>query len=473
MKIYNTLTRDKVVFEPLEEGKVSMYVCGPTVYDVPHIGHIRSGYVFELVRRYFEYKGYSVLFVRNVTDVDDKIINRAKEELEKEGSEFTPEALKAKAGDISVKYLREYHQAMGKLGVRSPDHEPKATENIPEMIDFIQRLIDKDSAYVVDNDVYFSVKDFPEYGKLSGQDIDQMKSNVRISSDEKKKDPLDFALWKGAKEGEPFWESPWGTGRPGWHIECSVMSTNILGHEFDIHGGGLDLIFPHHENEIAQAKANTGSDFAKIWMHNGFLTVNGEKMSKSLKNYITVDDYINEYGDVDLLKVMFLSSHYRSPVDFTKGKIEEASKAKERVMIFLRKVEQRNAHKVDPSCDDPTTELMAKFTRAMDDDLNTPVALSVVFDAVHLGNKLLEDEKVDQAMLVRKFVLELGHVFGIDFSQQDVDDSEVRDIESLIKDREEARKNKQFDVADEIRDKLSNMGVILEDSPKGTLWRKN
>ena len=389
INLYNTLTRKKEKFRPLEEGKIKMYVCGPTVYDVPHIGHARSAYIFEIVRRYFEHAGYEVFFVRNVTDVDDKIINKASEELKEISEGFTGNQLRQRVTEVAVRYLDIYHREMDMLGIRPPTVEPKATESIGEMIKFVESLIEKEYAYVVGGSVYFSVEKFKEYGKLSNQDKEQMMHGVRIGPDEKKEHPLDFALWKEAKEGEPSWESPWGAGRPGWHIECSVMSTNILGKAFDIHGGGLDLIFPHHENEIAQAEAATGKTFANYWMHNGLLSVNGEKMAKSLKNYITISDFLNKHKDPDLLKIFFLSSHYRSPVDYSDEKIDEAKRSKERIMIFLDKV-SRLAQEVPASPEESVAleamdkaqrianDLQEKFESAMNDDFNTSTALSVI-----------------------------------------------------------------------------------------------
>ena len=326
MIIYNTLTRRKEEFVPLKKGRVGMYVCGPTVYDDPHIGHARSAYIFDVIRRYFAYRDFKVKFVRNVTDVDDKIIEKAKSEGK------SPE-------EISSRYLKSFHESMNILGIEKPDKEPSAIRYIPKMIKFISRLIKNECAYEADGDVYFDIKKAKKYGKLSGQNIEKMESGARVASQDAKKDPLDFALWKKAKEGEPSWDSPWGKGRPGWHIECSVMSSDILGDEFDIHGGGLDLVFPHHENEIAQSEA-AGKKFAHYWIHNGLLTIKGEKMSKSLGNFVSIEDFIDKYKDPELLKLLFISSHYSRPVDYTEDKVSEASRMKERVMAFLDKAEK-------------------------------------------------------------------------------------------------------------------------------------
>ena len=329
MRIYNSLTRKK---EELKESKIGMYVCGPTVYDEPHIGHARSAYVFDVIVRYLRFKNLNVTFVRNVTDIDDKIIDRAR----REPGEVE---LKSKVKQVSEKYLKQYHEDMNSFGLIKPDKEPKATNTIKDMIAFIQVLIKKDFAYEVSGSVYFDVRKFKNYGKLSGQSMDQMEEGSRVTVDKNKKDPLDFALWKASKEDEPFWESPWGKGRPGWHIECSVMSTKFLGNNFLIHGGGLDLIFPHHENEIAQTIC-AGKKSAKYWIHNGLLTINGQKMAKSLGNFITIKDFITRYKNTDLLKMFFLSSHYRHPVDYAEEKIEEMKKAKQRGDEFLKKVDK-------------------------------------------------------------------------------------------------------------------------------------
>lgn len=483
--LYNTLTRKKEKFNPLEEDSVKMYVCGPTVYDVPHIGHARSAYVFEVIRSYFKHKRYDVLFVSNVTDVDDKIINKASGELVKAGEDSIEGRLKEKVVEVAGHYLDIYHKEMAILGIRLPDIEPKATENINEMIRFIETLVDKGYAYAAGGDVYFSVEKFAEYGKLSGQDKDQMLHGVRIDVDKKKRHQLDFALWKEAKPGEPSWESPWGGGRPGWHIECSVMSTNILGPQFDIHGGGLDLIFPHHENEIAQTEAATGKPFANYWIHNGLLSVNGEKMSKSLDNYITISDFMEKHKDPDLLKIAFLNSHYRSPVDYNEEKIEEAASSKQRIMIFFEKVDRLLSKTRDR---EPKPEkgaikkmisgLEQRFEEAMDDDFNTPVALSVIFDAVRLGNERLVEEGTDEekacvTSALKDCILEFAGVFGLSLKVVRMGEKEAAEIERLIAERDRARKEKEYDAADKIRQKLNEMGIVIEDTPEGAVWRKD
>ncbi len=482
--LYNTLTRKKEEFKPIEKGKVKLYVCGPTVYDVPHIGHARSAYVFEVIRSYFEYKGYDVLFVRNVTDVDDKIINKAGGELVESGEDPIEGRLKEKVVEVAGRYLDVYHKEMATLGIRPPVVEPKATESIDEMIRFTEVLVEKGYAYAAGGDVYFSVEKFAGYGKLSGQDKDQMLHGVRIDADEKKRHQLDFALWKEAKPGEPSWGSPWGQGRPGWHIECSVMSTNILGPQFDIHGGGLDLIFPHHENEIAQAEAATGKGFANYWIHNGLLSVNGEKMSKSLGNYITISAFLEKHKDPDLLKISFLNSHYRSPVDYNDEKIGEAASSKQRIMIFLEKVDrllsktEGREQKTETKDVKMISGLEQRFEEAMDDDFNTPVALSVVFDAVRLGNERLQEEETDEAKAcvtgaLKDCILRFAGVFGISLKAVSMGEEEAAGIERLITERECARKEKKYGEADKIRQKLNEMGIVIEDTPEGAVWRKD
>ena len=468
-----------------------MYICGPTVYDVPHIGHARSAYIFEVIRKYFEYAGYEVIFVRNVTDIDDKIIKKAVQELCEVSEVYTESQLKERVNEVAVRYLDIYHREMDMLGLRPPVIEPKATESIQEMIKFVEMLIKKEYAYVAAGSVYFSVESFPGYGKLSNQDKEQMMHGVRIEADERKRHPLDFALWKEAKEKEPFWKSPWGNGRPGWHIECSVMSTGLLGKNFDIHGGGLDLIFPHHENEIAQAEAATGKTFANYWIHNGLLSINGEKMAKSLGNYITISDFLEKHKDPDLLKIFFLASHYRSPVDYTDEKIEEARRSKERIMIFFDKTDRASGEASKSSPAEPmvikavekaqkiTGDLQEKFESAMNDDFNTSSALSVIFEAVHIGNECLSDdnmtppEKAHTAAAIKSFILRSGDILNLSLSGVRVGEEETQEIERLVNQREEARKKKDWAEADKVRDELTKLGVVVEDTPEGPVWRKS
>ncbi len=486
--IYNTLSRKKEEFKPLQEGKVEMYVCGPTVYDVPHIGHARSAYVFDVIRRYFAHKSHDVLFVRNVTDVDDKIINKATQELKELGEAFSADKLKDKVTEVAERYLEIYHRELEVLNIDPPTKEPKATENIEKMIKFIEVLIEKGYAYPVGANVYFSVEKFSGYGKLSNQNIDEIMHGVRKDVDENKQHPLDFALWKEVKKDEPSWASPWGEGRPGWHIECSVMSTDILGHQFDIHGGGLDLIFPHHENEIAQAEAATGKAFANYWMHNGLLSVDGEKMSKSLGNFITIEDFLKKYKDPDLLKIFFLNSHYRSPVDYGNEKIEEAKRSKERIMIFINKV-NRLIHKEDIGEKESAVEIaqetasrlkdfQERFEKAMNDDFNTPSALAIIFEAVKAGNEYLSSEELQECQKIhiaggiRNFILRYSNILGLSLSPIETEGKNKGKIDKLVQGRTEARKSKDFARADEIRSELDRMGIVVEDTPEGPIWRR-
>ncbi len=453
MKIYNSLTRKKEEFIPLKTGSVGIYVCGPTVYDEPHIGHARSAYIFDVIRRYLSGK-YEVTFVRNVTDVDDKIIDKAKKE--SKGTE-----------EVSRKYLDAYHEDMDLLGIGMPDKEPLATEYIPSMVKFIGLLIERGCAYESAGDVYFDIRRAKGYGKLSNQDLDKMEIGARISPGEKKKNPLDFALWKKVKEGEPSWDSPWGAGRPGWHIECSAMSSDILGDEFDIHGGGVDLIFPHHENEIAQSEG-AGKAFARYWIHNGLLTINNEKMAKSLGNFISIKDFMLKYKDADYLKLLFLNTHYRHPVDYTEERMQELKAQKERFVIMLDKIDRIKDQGSSVRIKE-LEEFKAKFEEAMDDDFNMPLALAHLFEMANYTNKNIDDAKV--ALQSKKILLELSGVFGLDLKKKGTEDLPAK-VEVLMKERGEARAKKDYKRSDDIRKKLSDMGVILEDTKEGTVWRK-
>ncbi|MFA4992923.1 MAG: cysteine--tRNA ligase [Candidatus Omnitrophota bacterium] len=469
--IYNSLSRKKEELIPLKPQEIKMYVCGPTVYDQPHIGHARSAYIFDVIRRYLIYRGYKVKFVRNVTDVDDKIIDKAQKE-------FKGEDLNEAVKKVSVKYLDLYHEDMKSLGILEPSVEPKATEYVdkdkPLMQEFIGRLIKNDCAYVSEGDVYFDIKKARDYGKLSNQAIDKMEAGSRIAPGEKKKDPLDFALWKAAKVGEPSWDSPWGKGRPGWHIECSVMSSDILGDEFDIHGGGLDLIFPHHENEIAQSEG-AGKKFARYWIHHGLLTINGQKMSKSLGNFITVKDFLKKYKNADLLKMLFLSTHHSHPVDYTDEKIQEAKQALDRISILWGKIGGPIDKKFTGKTPEELEDVKKKFISAMDDNFNTPQGLAAIFELVSITNKKLDNQEFVSAS--RDILLELTQLFGLSVSPSvNVDAFSLKldlpDVEILIQARNEARKNKDFNKSDEIRKELEAKGIILEDTKEGTAWRR-
>lgn len=463
--IYNSLKRKKDLFEPLNQGWVSMYVCGPTVYDEPHIGHARSAYIFDVIRRYLKYRGYEVTFVRNVTDVDDKIIDKAKKE-------YPGEDLNVSFKKVAEKYLISYHEALRNLGIDdSGVIEPKASEYIDKMIVFIGELIDKGAAYQAGGDVYFDIKKAKNYGKLSGQSLDKMESGTRVAPGEKKRDPLDFALWKTAKEGEPSWDSPWGKGRPGWHIECSVMSSDILGDEFDIHGGGIDLIFPHHENEIAQSEG-AGKKFAKYWIHHGLLTINSQKMSKSLGNFITVDDFIKKYKNPDLLKLLFLSTHYAHPVDFNEEKIGEAKKALERIRILIDKIGSGQKAQDRGESVKEVDDIRNKFIEAMGDDFNAPKALAAVFDLVKLANENINDNNFTINVYV--VLKDLLKILGVSLKEEIKSDSISNDeVEAKISQRNQARKNKDYPLSDQIRKELEAQGIILEDIKDGkSTWRR-
>jgi cysteinyl-tRNA synthetase len=454
--IYNSLTRKKEEFAPINSPKVNIYTCGVTVYDDSHIGHARSLYIFDVIRRYLKYRGFEVKFVRNITDIDDKIINRANE-------------LKVDWKELVKKYIERYYEDLKSLGIEKGDFEPRATENIPEMIKYIQGLIEKGFAYEAGGDVYFNVRKFSSYGKLSGQSIDAMETGVRIEPTEHKKDPLDFALWKKSKENEPFWDSPWGKGRPGWHIECSVMSQKYLKTDtLDIHAGGRDLIFPHHENEIAQSEALSGKPFAKYWMHGGLLTINSQKMAKSLGNFVTIKDFMNKYKYADLLKLFFLSAHYSSPIDYTAEKIEETKQALERILILLNKVEENPVSNKIKEIED----VKDNFIKAMDDDFNTPQALACIFELVNLANKNIGN--ADFTSVAKNTLKELLNLLGLklNFDQNEDTADETKLIQDLIDKRIQLKKEKQYSEADKVREDLEEKGIILEDTKDGTTWRR-
>jgi cysteinyl-tRNA synthetase len=435
-----------------------MYTCGVTVYDECHIGHARSLYVFNVIRQYLIWRGLTVQFVRNITDIDDKIINRANE-------------LNVGWQDLVAVYIARYREDLEVLGLPAADAEPRATDNIPEMVEYIGALIAKGYAYQAHGDVYFSVRAFPAYGKLSGQSIDAMRQGTRIEPSERKKDPLDFALWKASKPGEPAWDSPWGRGRPGWHIECSVMSAKFLkGGTLDIHAGGRDLVFPHHENEIAQSEALSGHPFARYWIHHGLLTINGQKMSKSLGNFITIRDFLARYRNPDILKLFFLAAHYAHPVDYTDEKIAETTSALERLMTFARGVVLVGAGNPG-AADNPARRFKESFIEAMDDDFNTPRALAALFDLVSETNKRMEDERFVRASAAVFF--ECASVLGLSLKgsvpAQGISDHE---IEEKLAQRAQARRDKDFSLADCIRKELEACGVIIEDTKGTTLWRR-
>jgi len=456
--IHNSLTKKKEELVPLDGKTIKMYSCGVTVYDKCHIGHARSLHIFDVIRRYLNHRGYKVHFVRNITDVDDKIINRARE-------------LNKSFDDVVRENIEAYERDLKNLGVDKADVEPRATQYIPKIITFVEELIKKGFAYEVDGDVYYSVRKFEGYGKLSGQSIDQMIEATRIEQDPKKRDPLDFALWKKAKKEEKSWPSPWGEGRPGWHIECSCMSVNELKSDtIDIHAGGRDLIFPHHENEIAQSEALTGRTFAKHWIHHGLLTINGQKMAKSLGNFITLDEVLEKYSS-DVLKLFFLQSHYASPVDFSWEKMEEVKKAYDRISILMKKLNKMNKA-TGGMGSEWILERQEEFKSAMDDDFNTPKALSAIYDMVNECNKLMDSDTEDKQLMLGEamdFVKEAAGIFGINFLKKTkVSDEE----EKLLAERIAARKSKDFQRSDELRDLLKERGIIVEDTKEGQVWRR-
>ena len=467
MKIFNTLTRRKDEFVPIEEGKVRMYVCGPTVYNYIHIGNARPMIVFDTVRRYFEYKGYDVNYVSNFTDVDDKIIKKANEE-------------GVDASVISERFIKEAQKDMADMNVKEATHHPKATEEIDGMIDMIQTLINKGHAYAVDGTVYFKTRSFKDYGKLSKKNIDDLEAGhreIKVNGEEGKEDPLDFVLWKPKKEGEPSWPSPWGDGRPGWHIECSVMSKKYLGEQIDIHAGGEDLIFPHHENEIAQSEACNDKEFAHYWMHNGFLNINNVKMSKSLGNFFTVRE-ISEKYDLQVLRFFMLSAHYRSPLNFSADLMEAAKNGYERIVTSVDNLKFLLEKAADAEMSEEEKQLVTeaqgfetKFDEAMDDDFNTADALAAIFELVKFVNSNAKADS-SKAFLeaLKQEIVTLSDICGLIVDKKaEMLDS---DIEALIEERQAARKAKNFARADEIRDELLAKGIVLEDTREGVKWKR-
>jgi len=464
IKIYNTLTQKKETFVPIEEGKVKMYVCGPTVYNYIHIGNARPAIVFDTVRRYLEYRGYEVNYISNFTDVDDKIIRAANEQKE---DVFT----------LAERYIQAYFEDITALGCKHASHHPRVTENMNEIIDFVQGLIDKGYAYESDGDVYFKTKKFAEYGKLSHQSIDDLHLGARIEVGEKKQDPLDFALWKAAKPGEVYWDSPWGEGRPGWHIECSAMARKYLGDTIDIHAGGQDLSFPHHENEIAQTESLTGKPFANYSMHNGYININNEKMSKSLGNFVLVHEIIKKH-DPNVLRFFMLSVHYRHPINYSNEVLNNAKSSLERLQTSYSNLKYRLDLSTDITNDDEKwleqiNDLRKQFIKEMDDDFNTANAISVLFELAKSANYYLM-EKTTSTTVIKQYMKtfeEYFDVLGVSLEQGESDLLD-EEIEQLITKRNEARKNRDFKTADEIRDKLKALNIVLEDTPQGTRWKR-
>lgn len=462
IKLYNTMTRQKEEFVPVEEGKVKMYVCGPTVYNVMHIGNARPFVIFDVVRRYFEYRGYNVNYVQNYTDIDDKIIKRAIEE-------------GITTDEVALKYIGEVEKDAEGLGVTKATHNPKATEEVDGIIEMIADLIDKGHAYEVDGTVYFESKTFDGYGKLSGKNIDDLEAGKRIAVEEGKRNPSDFVLWKPKKEGEPAWASPWSDGRPGWHIECSVMAKKYLGNKIDIHAGGTDLVFPHHENEIAQSECSNGVDFAKYWMHNGFINVDNQKMSKSLGNFFTVRE-ISEEIPYEVIRFFLLNAHYRSPINFSRPLMESATKSLERIKTGYEKL---SGLLPEEFTDGPLSQeelqvidtFRAEFEEGMDDDFNTSAGIATIFDMVKYIN--MNFDKETNAVMLKKFndlFIELCDILGVVYQKEEVLlDS---DIEALIEQRQQARKDKDFALADKIRDDLLARGIVIKDTREGVIFSR-
>ena len=463
MRIYNSMTRQKEEFKPIREGKVGIYACGPTVYNYFHIGNARPFILFDVLRRYLEYRGYEVTFVQNFTDIDDKLIRRAAEE-------------NTTVKDIAERYIREYFTDAKALGIRPATVHPRATEHIPQIIALIKRLVDKGLAYEADGDVYFSVRDFPSYGCLCGQNLEDLESGARVNVDEHKRDPLDFALWKAQKPGEPAWDSPWGPGRPGWHIECSAMSTTYLGETFDIHTGGKDLLFPHHENEIAQTSGATGKPYVRYWMHNGFINIDNEKMSKSKGNFFTVRDIAKEF-DLEAVRLFMLSAHYRSPINFSREMIESAKSSLDRLYIardqlsFLAEgAQSREPNEAEAAFMAACDKAEADFVSAMDDDLNTADALAALFELVREVHRLPQSGVSEKAISHGKRRMEaICGVLGLLLRKEEALPPQVS---ALVEERAKARQEKNWKRSDELRDEIKALGYTLEDTKAGQKVRK-
>ncbi|MBU5485010.1 cysteine--tRNA ligase [Clostridium sp. MSJ-11] len=464
MKLYNTLTRKKEEFIPINPNQVNMYVCGPTVYNFFHIGNGRTFIVFDTIRKYLEYRGYKVNFIQNFTDIDDKMIKRANED------EITVKEL----GD---RFIEEYYKDADGLNIKRATVNPRATEFMSEIIKFVEELIEKGYAYEIDGDVYFQTKKFSEYGKLSGQNLEELQAGARINIDERKKDPMDFAIWKKQKPGEPAWESPWGLGRPGWHIECSCMAYKLLGETIDIHAGGFDLVFPHHENEIAQSECRTGKPFANYWMHSAFLNVDNQKMSKSLNNFFTAREVLQKY-DAEVIRLFMLSGHYRTQLNFSEELLESAKAGLERIYNAVGNLENLLNEVTLENMNDDEKEYAkviegykTKYIEKMDDDFNTADAISVIFDMIRdMNTNINRNSSKELINFSLSIIRELGEPLGI--AQKTTKLDLEKDIEDLVNKRQQARKDKNWALADEIRDELKNMGIVLEDTPQGVRWKK-
>jgi len=464
MRIYNTLNRQKEEFIPIIPGKVKMYVCGPTVYNFFHIGNGRTFIVFDTIRRYLEYRGYKVTFIQNFTDIDDKMINKANDE-------------GVTVKELGDKYIKEYYQDADALQIERATVNPRATEYIEDIIEFIEELIEAGFAYEVDGDVYYSTKKFEGYGKLAGQNLEDLQAGARISVDERKKDPMDFAVWKSQKPSEPAWESPWGFGRPGWHIECSCMAKKLLGDTIDIHAGGMDLKFPHHENEIAQSEAVTGKPFAHYWIHSAFVNVDNKKMSKSLNNFFTAREILEEY-DADVVRFLMLSGHYRIQINFTKELLDSAKASIERLYNCINNLENLKEEVNEKTMDDEEQDYLKsldkyreRFIEKMDDDFNTADAISVLFDLTKdINNNINISSSVELCEKSEVLIRELGNPLGI--LQIQIKKDLEAEIQELIDKRQQARKDKDFALSDKIRDDLKNRNIVLEDTPQGVRWKK-
>ncbi|MBD5588796.1 cysteine--tRNA ligase [Clostridium botulinum] len=464
MKVYNTLTNKKEEFLTLVPGEVKMYVCGPTVYNFFHIGNARTFVVFDTIRRYLEYRGYKVKFIQNFTDIDDKMIKRANEE----GSTVK---------ELGDRFIKEYYKDADDLNIERATKNPRATEFMEEIIKFVSDLIEKGYAYEIDGDVYFSTKKFNSYGKLSGQNLEELQLGARINVDERKKDPMDFAIWKSQKPGEPAWESPWGMGRPGWHIECSCMAYNLLGETIDIHAGGSDLSFPHHENEIAQSEARTGKQFAKYWLHSAFVNVNNQKMSKSLNNFFTAREILEKY-DADVLRMFILSGHYRTQINFSMELLDSTKAALDRLYNSINNLENlldevKNEELRDEELEykNELQKYKEKYIEKMDDDFNTADAISVIFDLIRdVNTNVTIESSKELVKYTLDLIRELGSPLGI--LQESTKASLEEEIEKLIEERQKARKEKNWALADKIRDNLKERGIVLEDTPQGVRWKQ-
>ena len=463
MKVFNTMTRKKEELIPLNPGEIKMYSCGPTVYNYFHIGNARPFIIFDILRRYLEYRGYKVTFVQNFTDVDDKIIKKAKEENKTEK-------------EIADIYIGEYMKDAEGLIIRKADYHPRVTEHIPEIINLIKRIEDNGLTYTVNGNVYYNTKKFSDYGKLSKQNIDELEAGARVDVGDEKQNPMDFVLWKSQKPGEPAWESPWGLGRPGWHIECSAMSMKYLGETMDIHSGGQDLIFPHHENEIAQSEGATGKPFANYWMHNGFINIDNEKMSKSLGNFFTVREISRQY-DLEVVRFFMISSHYRSPINFSKelldsikNSLERLYIAKKNLLYLLEKAQDEDGNEEEKNLRIKLLKHKDRFIEAMDDDLNTADAVSSIFDLVRdINSEINGNTSKETVLYAYNLYMELASVLGLlNKEEEGIDDN----IEILIAERQKAREEKNWALADKIREDLNSKGIILEDTPSGVKWRR-